>query len=73
VHARPVVQIPGLLEIVWMDFQRVAVDCPLAQGFAEFSKPQKRGMNWRWEERDGTTESVEVSHIGNTSMILWIF
>ena len=41
----------GLLEIVWMNFRRVAVENPLAQGFAEFSKAQKLGMNWRWEAR----------------------
>ncbi len=43
----------GLLEIVWMNFQLVAVENPLAQGFAEFSRAQKLGMNWRWEERGG--------------------
>ena len=43
----------GLLEIVWKNFQRVAVESPLAQGFAEFSEGQKLGMNWRWEERGG--------------------
>src|SRR5712691_13024433 len=36
-----------------MNFQRVAVESPLAQGFAEFSKAEKSGMNWRWEERGG--------------------
>ena len=44
---------PGLLEIVWMNFQRVAVESPLVQGFAEFPKAPKLGMNWRWEERGG--------------------
>jgi hypothetical protein len=43
----------GLLEIVWTNFQRVGVESLLAQGFAEFSKVQKLGMNWRWEERGG--------------------
>src|SRR5712672_463154 len=43
----------GLLEIVWMNFQCVAVESPLVQGFAEFSKAPKLGMNWRWEERGG--------------------
>src|SRR6266851_3303257 len=36
-----------------MNFRRVAVENPLAQGFAEFSRAQKLGMNWRWEERGG--------------------
>src|SRR5271166_6379416 len=31
----------------------IAVESPLAQGFAEFSKAQKLGMNWRWEECGG--------------------
>jgi hypothetical protein len=43
----------GLLEIVWRNFQRVAVETPLPQGFGEFSEAQKLGMNWRWEECGG--------------------
>src|SRR5713101_1661383 len=43
----------GLLEIVWMNFQLLAVESPLAQGLAEFSEVRKLGMNWRWEERGG--------------------
>jgi hypothetical protein len=43
----------GLLEIVWRNFQLLAVESPLAQGLAEFSEVRKLGMNWRWEERGG--------------------
>ena len=43
----------GLLQIVWMNFRRAAVESSLAQGVAEFSRGQKLGMNWRWEERGG--------------------
>lgn len=31
----------GLLEIVWMNFQRLGIESSLAQGFAEFSGSQK--------------------------------
>ncbi|HEV3109271.1 MAG TPA: protoglobin domain-containing protein, partial [Candidatus Binataceae bacterium] len=41
------------LQIVWMNFQRVAVEIPLAQSFAEFSGVGKLGMNWRWQESGG--------------------
>src|SRR5713101_4913934 len=43
----------GLLEIVWMNFQLLAVESPLEQGLAEFSEVRRLGMNWRWEERGG--------------------
>ncbi len=38
---------------MWMNFQREAVESSLAQGLSEFSKAQKLGTNWRWEERGG--------------------
>src|SRR5271155_256324 len=36
-----------------MNFEHMAVESPVAQGFAEFHGVGKVGMNWRWEERGG--------------------
>ena len=43
----------GLLEIVWMNFRDLIAGSRFPQGFAEFPRVGKLGMNWRWEESGG--------------------